>query len=322
VKQIWVVIGIALGLTACTSSTSDTTPSPSQTKEPSGDDTVDAPSRATPSGPGSAGETVPTFARAKCGSLEVGSATASADRSKATPVSPGQLVGARIDPTSTSSSEHYWSAELRAGAYHLVVDSKTATGKVRNIGIEVQRLDARGNEQGTLMRGNEIGRRYRDSGFFEVPSDGVVQFKIRGVFDMEDYVLGIFSNEAPIPSPYFTDCPTITPLDLDKPEAFRLESEGSPGDEQWFSLDLDPGDFSFLLGATQASGKVTNLQYSVDLLDGLGQEDRRRRLMFANEIDTSFQAERMHAVGEKTPFWLRLRNEHEALKMNVTVSKQ
>ena len=269
---------------------------------------------------GNVGVSSPMFPSAACGTLVASGLTPGTTASSPTMFALNQLVGGRLDPEGLINKKHHWQLQLPRGYYHLVLDSKTANGGVNNIGLLVRWAGRPGGDE-NLLSGNHIGRRYRDARFFEVNSDGLVALEVSPGFFMEDYVLGVFANGTPVPSPQFADCPTIAPLTLGQPASFALGKAGTPTHEHWFMMDLAAGNYTFRVEATQADGGSTNLQYALELLDRFGQNSRVALVVNANEIGTSHVAQGMHSVGELTPFWLRFRNDFQALNMSVTVTR-
>ena len=265
---------------------------------------------------------IPRYNRGACGSLPASGAPVSNTRAGATAFGPNQLVGGRIDPESMTNKEHFWSIQLAKGSYHLVLDSSRADGGESNVGLRVVRLDAQGADQDQVTSGNEIARYYRDAAFFKVTTDQVVQFKVTGNFEMEDYSLGVFPNDASVPSPRFHSCPTIDVLNLAEALSFVLGPSGEANEEKWFLLNLGLGDYDFFAESVQADGVQTNLIYYMHLLDQFGQESRAAPVFVVNEIETSFGAKGTSNVGEQTSYWVRFRNGNEQLNMTLTVSPQ
>lgn len=263
----------------------------------------------------------PTYPRAACGSIAASALMPSTMATSPTTFAIGQLVGGRVDPDSLTNQKHHWSIQLPRGFYHLVADAATADGKSSNLGIDVVRVgEAGGNVK--VVHGNEIARRYRDEGFFEVTADATVQLQVSSVFEMEDYKLAVFPNGTPVPSPYFDGCPEPKPLTLGQPTTFALGESDTPDEDGWLLADLPIGNYKFAVQATQVSGQSTNLMYTLDLLDRFGQEERAKQVIRANEIDSSFLTQGTVSVGELTSYWVRFRNGGHPLNMSVTVTAQ
>jgi hypothetical protein len=271
-------------------------------------------------GGSNAAMSTPLFERADCGSLAAASDLKPATGATAATVfAVGQLVGGRVDPDSTTNQEHHWSIQLAPGFYHLVLDARTADGASTNIGIKVTRRLPSGDDE-QLVFGNESARYYRDEAFFEVTTSAPVPLTVVSNFDMEDYLMGVFANGTPVPSPLFDKCPAIQPLMVGKAVSFTLGSEGTADEEQWFVVDLPLGNYMFMLDAAQADGADTNLIYYVDVLDRFGQESRAKQTLFVNKSGPHFTSQGTLAVGETGSYWVRLLNGHKDLNITMTVS--
>ena len=270
---------------------------------------------------GNTGASTPLFARSECGTIAPSDLAPSTSTTAPASFALGQLVGGRIDPASTSNREHQWVVQLAAGFYHLVVDSRTADGTNGNIGIQVTRRPDIGSEE-RLLSGNEIARRYRDEAFFEVKTAALVPLKVISNFGMEDYLMGVFANGTPVPSPAFDKCPTVMPLALGQPTPFTVGPFGTDSGEQWFLVDFKVGNYKFLVDATLTSGVSGNLAYQVDVMDQFGQDSRAKRIVSDNQIGVHFTAGGMLAVGETGSYWVRLHNGFGGLDVTMTVSPQ
>ena len=234
---------------------------------------------------------------------------------------PAQLVGGRIDPASTTNKEHQWAVSLTPGFYHVVVNAQTADGASGNLGVAVNRRPETGSEE-RLLSGNEIARQYRDQGFFEVKSSAVVPLKVVSNFGMVDYVMGVFANGTPVPSPAFDKCPTVMPLTVGTVSTFALGEDAPGSGDQWFRIDLPLGNYKVLVDATQTSGVSSNLAYDLALFDGFAQESHGKRVVSDNQIGVHFTAQGTLAIGESGSFWLRMRNHFHAIDVTILISAQ
>ncbi|MEP6651953.1 MAG: hypothetical protein ABJA82_01255 [Myxococcales bacterium] len=276
---------------------------------------------ATGSGGSNAVASTPVFTRDDCGKIAASDLKPGTSQAAPTMFVPGQLVGGRVDPASLSNLEHHWAIQLAPGFYHLVVDAMTADGESTNLGIKVTQVLASGEEE--LMSGNEIARHYRDQTFFEIKTSAVVSLKVISMFKMEDYLMGVFANGTPVPSPAFSHCPSVTPLAVGVPASFTLGASGTAAnEEQWFLVDLNVGNYKFMLDATQADGADTNLIYYVEALDRFGQQPRVKEIVFENEIGKHFTAQGTLAISDTGSYWVRLRNGNKDLNVTMTVSAQ
>lgn len=311
----------ALTLTACLPMLSEDEPASSRGGEQRG--TIRTP--ATDSGRMSAGReggvapVTPIYRTAECGSIPVEEPTPGRTQSDPSPIEIGQLVGARIDPGSTTNTAHYWRIRLARGFYHFVLDSSSAHGGSTNIGLDLTLLGSLGADAQRLLHGNELDRRYRASTFLEIEADETVLLQVTPVFREEDYVLGVFANGSAVPSPYFAECPDITPLPLPAAVRFTLGAGGSPDEEQWYAMDLEIADYEFVVESSQPAS--TNMIYRLEARDRLGETSRAERLLSVNEIDTDFVAEGTLEVGEAQGHWLRFSNGDGELSMAVTATE-
>jgi hypothetical protein len=273
------------------------------------------------SGGNNPGVTAPLFNRAECGSITASDLKPSTSQAAPTGFAIGQLVAGRVDPASLTNQEHYWAIQLAPGFFHLVLDGRTADGASSNLGIVVTRRLANGHEE-RLAFGNELARRYRDEAFFQVTAAELVALTVTSNFGMEDYLMGVFENGTPIPSPLFDKCPTVTPLTVGTPASFTLGAEGTAGEDKWFLVDLNVGDYTFMLDAALADGSSTNLIYYVDVLDRVGQEPRAMRVVFENKIGVTSTAQGTLAVSDMGASWVRLRNGTKDLNITMTIAPQ
>ena len=263
------------------------------------------------------GETV-QFLRAPCGSIAPSTAMPSVELDAPTPIMLSEVVSARIDPASATNTVHYWEIELEPGLYHVVVDEHTVPRSITNVGLNIERLNDRGIEEGQVLRGNEIDRQIRDHGILEITAPTVVGLEVTPVFGMEDYLLGVFAVDEEVPSPFFEDCPVFDALALDTPFDFTIADLGEAQDEAWFTFDAAPGDYRFTVDAARVEGTASNIIYGVTAFDQLGQWDRARNVLRANEIDVSVRLEGTLNVSEPTEFWLRVLNGATAVDITVT----
>jgi hypothetical protein len=271
-------------------------------------------------GPGAGGNgatsSTPIFTRAACDSLAASDLVPTTTQTAGTAFAVGQLVGGRIDPDSLMNQEHRWSVQLTPGWYHAVIDSKRSDGKSSNVGLDVEMMSPTGTKK-DILHANEIAMRTREHGFFEITAAGDYQLKVTANFGMEDYTLGVFANGTAVPSPFFAECPTVTPMTLGEPASFMV---GGSNAEQWLSIDLPAGDYVIASNSRQMDGKDTNLSYAIDFLDRFGQDERAKQVLWVNEITVTDESMGMHVVGEATSYWVRLNNSHHPLEVTLTIS--
>lgn len=275
----------------------------------------------TGSGGSAAVGSTPLFTRADCGTLAASDLKPSTNAATPTTFAAGQLVGGRVDPDSVTNQEHYWAIQLAPGFYHLVLDARTANGVSGNIGIVITQRLANGDEE-RLLYGNEIGRLYRDDTFFEVKAPTLVSLHLKSQFGMEDYLMAVFANGTPVPSPLFDKCPTVMPLTVAQPAMFAVGAADSATQDRWFLVELPIGNYKFTFDAAQADGISTNLSYRAEVLDRFGGEPRAKSIVFENNIGIRLSNEGTLAIGEAGSYWVRIRNGFGNLNMTMTVSTQ
>lgn len=273
-------------------------------------------------GPGGGGNgatsSTPVFTRAECGSLPASDLVPTTTQTDGTLFTVGQLVGGRIDPDSLMNQEHRWRVQLAPGWYHAVIDSARSDGMSSNVGLDVEMMSPTGAKK-ALLQTNEIARRAREHGFFEVTAAGDYQLKVTTNFEMEDYLLGVFANGTAVPSPFFENCPTVSAMTLGEPASFMV---GGSKAEQWLAIDLPAGDYAIASNSRQADGERTNLNYAIDFLDRFGQDERAKQVLWVNEIAVTDESRGMHVVGETTSYWVRLSNTHHPIEVTLTISAQ
>lgn len=278
-----------------------------------------------PTGTGPTGGTTPdsvVYNIAPCGSIAVTDTAVSTELDAPAVFEVGQLVGGRIDPEATTNFRHFWDIDLAPGVYHLVADNTVPDGSSTNTGIQIKQLDAAGVEVDTLIRGNEIDHRVRSHTVVSVNSRTTLRLEIESVFGLEDYLIGVFENETPVPSPYFEMCPTTTPIELGVPLEVALGEEAlEDADEAWLTFDAGAADYSFLVDSEQVSGASTNLIYSMSVVDRFGQVSRYEDIIFANEIDVTSRHTGALSVGEPAGYWIRVINGHDALDLTITLDE-
>jgi len=202
---------------------------------------------------------VEQFVTSACGSLPISTAVQSNDMSAPTAMTTGQLVSGIIGSGSATNRVHYWSIVLEPGDYHVVLDSKSADGTLTSLGTRLSELHANGGVTDLFFDNGEFDYRSRSHGFLSVAVARNVLLRLTPSFAAEDYLLGIFANGSPVPSPFFGDCPMINPLSVDTVESLLLPEKGSSAGDRWYRVDLAAGMYTFNTGAVLvdgSSGKV------------------------------------------------------------------
>lgn len=241
---------------------------------------------------------------------------------------PDTLVAGRLSPDSTNNNTHYWSVDLEAGIYHLIVESRISSGASSNIGLMVESIDAAGDRLERLIRSNEIDHRFRALNTLTLMSATTLRLKITPVFNQEDYLMGIFSNGTPVASPLFPDstpasigCPEIRTLPIDTTESFLLRAGGNSGsNDVWFQSTLDIADYTLFAMAVVESGDRTNIQFSATSYDQFGQVARDETLIRANAIDTVFNTSGTLQPADGGLYWIRFRNRNSRVTLNLSTN--
>jgi hypothetical protein len=155
-----------------------------------------------------------------------------------------------------------------------------------------------------------------------VKAPSLVSLQLTSVFGMEDYLMGVFANATPVPSPLFDKCPTVMPVTLAQPAMFTVGVADSATQDRWFLVELPIGNYKFTFDAAQADGVSTNLGYRAAVFDRFGSETRAKSVVYENKIGTRFSAEGTLAIGEAGSYWVRVRNTFAELNMTMTVTAQ
>lgn len=235
---------------------------------------------------------------------------------------PNTLVSGRLNPDSTTNTEHYWFVELQAGIYHFIMENQISTGNRSNIGLMVESTDALGEPLETLIRSNQVDNRIRVLNTLTLESATTLRLKVTPVFNQEDYLMGIFSNGTPVASPYFSDCPTIGTLALGTTEAFLLDASAAMVDnEVWFETTLDVADYTLTASASVVGGANTNIIYSAVSSDQFGQISRATTVFGTNAVDTMFDTSGILQPADAGLHWIRFRNINTPLNISTTLTQ-
>jgi len=238
-----------------------------------------------------------------------------------TAITTGQIVRGRIDPDSATNTEHFWSIDLLPGYYHVVMDSSRVDDRWSNLGIIL--TDLNGFESADdiqIFRGNEIDYRTRYHAFIEVPQARTMVLRATPNHAAEDYAFAIFENGSVVPSPFFSNCPNITPISLGTTESLTLQESNSFDDERWYQIELAAIDHVLQSSAARTDGKNSNIQYNFWQLDQFGQATRYIEVDRVNEIDVT--ATGIGALNRTEPgnVWVRLSNNIAELAIEFTLN--
>lgn len=262
----------------------------------------------------------PQFVTGLCDSQPISDAQQSNDPAAPTNMIPGQIVSGRIDPSSATNIEHFWSITLAAGFYHIVLESDRVDSANSNLGLILTDLNGFAAEDDVdLLASNESGYRARNHEFIEILEARTIVLKVTPRFTGEDYTFGIFENGSAVPSPYYTDCPTITTLSLNTTEALTLPLVSSADDDRWYLVDLAASDYIIKSTAARTDGNNSNLIYEFGQIDQFGQNDRYVTVSRVNEVGTNTTGLGALTRTEPGPVWVRLRNLNAELSMEFTV---
>jgi len=313
-------------LTACSSDKGDTNAmfgSVEDTLSGNGPELLSDDGSATPPSPvPDALATTPIFMTTTCdaASAPADIATSSTLTAPATFL-PDTIVLGKLDPESTTNIEHYWTVNLEAGIYHLIMENRIPSGAVTNLGLTVESVDATGEPIERLIRGNVLDYRIRYHNTLMIESAQTLRLKVTPNFGQENYLMGIFQNGTPVPTPYFDDCPTIATLALDTTEAFSLDVAAAITNEVWFQTTLEVADYSLSASAVVTSGENTNIIYTVRSYDQFAQVDRQDIVIRANELDTMFDTTGSIQPAEAGPILLRYRSAITPLNITTTLTQ-
>ena len=126
-----------------------------------------------------------------------------------------------------------------------------------------------------------------------------------------NYVMGIFPNGVSVPSPRFTDCPTITRVSLDTTASVALNELNSVGDYRWFQLNLGAGDYTL---DTSARSSDAYTGYRVEILQRFG-EDESERVASEATSNTSVSSSDQFTALDDGEVWLRVENVYSRMQL-------
>lgn len=123
--------------------------------------------------------TVPVFTTTTCDAAPAPEATTT----RAMAAAPATLMSGtpgqgRLDPDSTTSTEHRWSVDLEAGIYHLIVENRLSSGRVGALALRVQSTDPSGAVLETLSTGNQLDYRMRELDTLTLDSARALRLKM------------------------------------------------------------------------------------------------------------------------------------------------
>jgi hypothetical protein len=221
------------------------------------------------------------FVAAPCGSLPIQSLLAPHS------LAVGSIIRSRLDESRAPGSQQTIRIELDAGTYDIAGDTYRSDGRSSNVGMSVEMYDLSGRSLQRLISSNEIAFRTRAVGKFSLAAKQTVMLKVSNKFAVSDYELGIFRHGSPVPTPYFSHCPRQHNLAVNQSPSFRVDSSLMLEREQYFVMDVVPGDYQIRLAVQRADGKKSNVGAKLNILELTGDIESGKRLLHINEIDFS-----------------------------------
>lgn len=264
---------------------------------------------------------IPLFITSACDALPASDAVQSNTVAAPTAITTGQIVTGRIDPDSATNTEHFWSIDLQPGFYHVVLESSRIDDRSSNLGIEL--TDLVGFETADdlrIIRANEVGYRARNHAFIEIAQARTLILRAEPVHSAEDYSFAIFENGSAVPSPFFSNCPDITPISLGTTQALVLPESNSIADEQWYQIDLEAIDHVLQSTAARVDGADRNIIYKFTYVDQFGQNSRIEDIGTVNEVGVTANGSGALNRTEPGNVWIRLVNRNAELTMEFTLN--
>lgn len=264
----------------------------------------------------------PAITLAECGSVPPSDVSFSSVAATPSPMLPGSIFEGLVDPDSATNQANFWSIDLEPGTYGVFVDSNTLDGDSSNIGLSVI-ASVPDEDAVQIVRSNEIDQRMRAFSLIDVNRASTITFQIEPRFGAEDYSVAVFENGAAVPSPYFSDCPSIADFPLGDSRVFALQPQIADAvNDVWFRVDLPVNLDQYELSATASylDGESRNLIYDAILYDQYGQTDRQQTVIHTNEIEVSFATSGQIEITEPGVRWLRFINTRStALQVESTL---
>ncbi len=251
---------------------------------------------------------------APCGSVSASPQAVSTDVTDPTPFAIGELVGGRLE----EDTAHYWVVDVTPGLYHIVLDSARVDGADRNVGVHLRDGDTVSGAR--IFFVNEIAPDLRASAFLEVDTEGELLLSLEPLFTDEDYQMMLVENGEPVPSPRFTACPSILPLEAPSATTIQLAEDGEEGERQWYSLSLPAGTFDVTVNAARADGESNNIIVALNAVYGFGETSGIERVVRASEVDSAITLSGEIVTTEPTDLFLVLDNGHDPLDVEFEIT--
>jgi hypothetical protein len=255
----------------------------------------------------------------ECNSAGVTTAEAPNDVNNPTLISTEQLVKGQLSEDSSVLSFDVWQISLQPGNYHLIVDSWMVSEESGSHGVRVTSLGDTTDNDERLMSTAASGFSERGYEFLEILNPTTMRVKVEPTYgETMNYVMGIFPNGSSVPSPRFTECPSITTLSLETTASVPLNELTDAEDQRWFRLDLGEGVYT--LDVSLQSGE-SPLGYRVELMQQFG-EDESERVASEAASTTPVTSSDEFTVLNDGDVWLRVENVYRTSgNLELTVNR-
>lgn len=239
----------------------------------------------------------------ECNSAEVTTAQAPNDVSNPTLISTEQLVQGQLSEDSTTLSFDVWQVDLQPGNYHLIVDSWMASEESGTHGVRVTSLGETTDDDERLMSTAASGFSERGFEFLEILNPTTLRLKVEPTYgETMNYVMGVFPNGGSVPSPRFTDCPSITTLSLETTVSVPLNELTASEDQRWFQLNLAAGDYTLDVSMQSSESPIG---YRVELMQQFGEDESERVASEAASTTPVTSSDQFTALNDGD-VWLRV----------------
>lgn len=252
-----------------------------------------------------------------CGA-QISPAIISGDIDAPTILTQGQVVFGEVD-ANNGLEDNYWTFDVPAGDYSLVVEPFTASRESTNILMQFIETDSRGIEVAQLVGFNEVDSRVREVIPVTVDANGFsLKAEISPSGRTQGYHIALYSLADAIPSPFLADCPPlIQPATVGTTEAFSLDE----GQEQYFLIDLPAGDYEMLVDTTVTDGSNTNIIYRVFTSSLSNRISSQRQIESANEVDSFFRSVITFEIETAGQFYFRWNNPRREYNFEFTITR-
>lgn len=243
-----------------------------------------------------------------CDSLPIATEVASNDPANPINIAAGTLHSGQV----ISDTFGYYTASLDAGHYLLVVDAQDISG-ITNTAIAVDLRDSAGEYSQRLVESLDLDK-LRVLSDFTLASPDTIALRVSEheiTTSRENiYTMGIFNVGEPVPSPFFTDCPTVIDVVDGVPVSFEFES--GYDNEVFLAFDvatIEAYEADLFLANIRGAGGIFA---RVTLTDEYGQLDKgatffNSRVAFINTSSDTDSQTAPFTPGKTGRNWLRFR---------------